>query len=179
MKKLLKFFIGGTACFILFLYLVAPLVTIGEESFRFFEYIKYIFANISGILKNGEVSQMDMLHIVVVWLVMLVIIVAPVLCLLVVAVKGILSGLFTRKNLRVVTTELLSFVFSGFLIGFSYYLVHKYTLPIDASSLQTEFVKIACSNIWQPLLYISTFGSLLLSGLTIYANSIKKKEEDE
>ncbi len=179
MKKILKFFIGGTACFILFLYFVSPLVTIGEEYFSFWEYIKYIFTNISEVLKNGNISQIDMLHIVVVWLVVLVIIVVPVLCLLVVAVKGILSGLFTRKNLKVITAELLSFAFSGFLIGFSYYLVNKYTLPMDANYLQKEFVKIACYNIWQPLLYISAFGSLLLSGLTIYVNSLKKKKEDE
>ena len=179
MKKILKFFVGGSASFILFLYLVAPIVKIGEENFLFFGYIKYILGNISNILKSTEVSQVDMLYVVVVWLVMLIIIVAPAICLLVVAIKGILSGLFTNKNLRVVTTGLLSFVFSGFLIGFSYYLVYKYVLPIEANRLQIEFVKIACTNIWQPLLYISAFGSLLLSGLTIYANSIKKESSDK
>ncbi|MBQ8292949.1 MAG: hypothetical protein IJX78_03970 [Bacilli bacterium] len=179
MKKLLKFIIGGLACLILLMYLVLPFVKVGEESYNFFTYIGYIFTNISLALKNTTFNSIEMLHTVVAWLLILVIVVAPILCLITVAVKGVFSGLLTKRDLKVVSAELLSFVFSGFLIGFSYYLVYKYTLSYEANQLQIEMVKIACSSVWQPLLYISAFGSLALAGMTVYANSMKKKKEKE
>ncbi len=179
MKKLLKFIIGGIACLILLMYLVLPFVKVGDENYNFFTYIGYIFTNISLALKNTDFTSIEMLYTVLAWLLILVIVVAPVLCLINVGVKGVFSGLLTRKDLKVVSTELLSFVFSGFLIGFSYYLVYKYTLSVEANQLQIEMVKIACSSVWQPLLYISAFGSLALAGMTMYTNSIKKKKKIE
>jgi hypothetical protein len=58
-------------------------------------------------------------------------------------------------------------------------LVYKYSLPVDANALQLEFVKMACNNVWQPVLYVSAFGSLLLVGINLLANDIKNKKEEE
>lgn len=179
MKKLLKLLVGIIAGLILLLYLIMPFVKVGEESFNFLGYINHIFSNINGALKNGEFTQVQMLHTVIAWLLILVVVCVPILCLIAIGIKGILSGIFTNRKLKVISVEALSFVFSGFLISFSYYLVYKYTLPTEANQLQMELVKIACSNIWQPLLYISAFGSLFLVGLNMFANSIKKKEVEE
>ena len=179
MKKLFKLLIGIIACSILFLYLVLPLVKIEGENYHLVEYLKYIFDNISATFKNLDFTQVDMLWNVVVWLLMLVIITSPIGCLVVVALKGITSGLLTKRNLTVISLELLSFAFSAFLIGICYYLLNKYSLSSDANQLQIAMVKIACTHIWEPTLYISAFGSLLLSGLTIYTNSIKKKMPKE
>ena len=179
MKKILKFLIGIIACSILLLYLATPFVKVGENSYHLVGYIKYIFENLSLTFKNTNFTQVDMLYNVIVWLLMLVIVISPIGCLIMIGLRGILSGVFTKKDLKLVSVELLSFAFSGFLIIICYYLLNKYTLPVDANQLQIATVKIACSHIWQPILYISAFGSLLMSGLNIYANAIKKKVKKE
>lgn len=179
MKKFLKFLIGAIACSILLLYLATPFVKVGENSYHLVEYLKYIFDNLSQTFKNTDFTQVDMLYNVIVWLIILIIVISPIGCLILIGLRGILSGVFSKKDLKLISIELLSFMFSGFLIVMSYYLLNKYTLPLDANQLQIATVKIACSHIWQPVLYISAFGSLLMSGLNIYANAIKKKEEVE
>ena len=65
------------------------------------------------------------------------------------------------------------------LLILSYNLIYKYSLPIDANALQVELVKIACLHIWQPVLYISAFGSLMLVGINIFLNDIKEKKDEE
>ncbi len=179
MKKILKFSIGIIACIILILYLSTPFVIIKEEEYYLAEYLKYIFDNISLTFKNTSFTQVDMLYNAVVWLVMLVVVATPIGCLIIIGLRGILSGVFTKKNLRLITIELLSFSFSGFLIIISYYLLNKYSLTSYANHLQIAIVSIACSHVWQPILYISAFGSLLMCGLNIYANAIKKKEKKQ
>lgn len=179
MKKFFKFLIGIIACSILLLYLATPLVKVGEENYHIYEYLKYILENLSATFKNTSFTQVDMLYNVIVWLIMLIIILSPVGCLVVIGLRGILSGIFTKKDLKLVSIELLSFAFSSFLIIICYYLLNEYVLPADANQLQVATVKIACSHIWQPVLYISAFGSLLMSGLNIYANAIKEKKKTE
>lgn len=179
MKKFLKFLIGAIACSILLLYLATPFVKVGENSYHLVEYLKYIFDNLSQTFKNTDFTQVDMLYNVIVWLIILIIVISPIGCLILIGLRGILSGVFSKKDLKLISIELLSFMFSGFLIVMSYYLLNKYTLPLDANQLQIATVKIACSHIWQPVLYISAFGSLLMSGLNIYANAIKKKDKKE
>jgi hypothetical protein len=55
----------------------------------------------------------------------------------------------------------------------SYYILKEYSLPINANQIQISFVKIANTHIWQPLIYISSFGSLAICGLNMYANLMK------
>ncbi len=179
MKKILKLVIGGIAGFILFLYLTMPLVKVEGENLSFIGYLTQIFDNMGEVLADNTLSQMDMLYGLIAWLFILVALCAPIGCLITIGIKAILSGVFTKRNLKMLTLELVSFVASGFLILFFYYLVHYYTLPSDANGLQIIFVKIACSHIWQPLLYISAFGTLFLLGLNIYVNSMKKNKKEE
>lgn len=180
MRKILKLVIGSIAGVIVLMYLIFPFVKIDSVKYTTFEYIKYIIENISLVFKSTELSDVDMLYTVVAWLLMLIIVVGPIVCLVIISVKGILSGLLTKKKLKVIYLECLSFLFSGTLLILSYHLVHNYSLPVDANPLQIEFVKMACVNNWQPLLYISAFGSLFLVGVNIFSNNIKhKKDEDD
>ena len=179
MRKLLKLIIGIISSIILLMYLTLPFVKIGDDKYRVFEYIKYIFDNISITFKNVELTDVDMLYIVVAWLLMFILVIVPIISLLIIAIKGCLSGLLSKKKLKIIYLECLAFVFSGTLIVLSYYLVHKYSLPVDANLLQIEFVKMACNNVWQPVLYVSAFGSLLLVGFNLLANDIKHKKEEE
>ena len=45
MRKLLKLIIGIISSIILLMYLTLPFVKIGDDKYRVFEYIKYIFDN--------------------------------------------------------------------------------------------------------------------------------------
>ena len=179
MRKLLKLIIGIISSIILLMYLTLPFVKIGDDKYKVFEYIKYIFDNISMTFKNVELTDVDMLYTVVAWLLMFIIVIVPIISLVVISIKGLLSGLLSKKKLKVIYLECLSFVFAGTLIALSYYLVYKYSLPVDANALQLEFVKMACNNVWQPVLYVSAFGSLLLVGINLLANDIKNKKEEE
>lgn len=175
MKKFLKFLIGIIASSILLLYIVTPFVKVGDTSYYLVGYLKYILENLSLTFKNVNFTQVDMLYNVIVWLLMIVIVLSPIGCLILIGIRAILSSLLTKKDLKLISVELISFLFSGFLILMSYYLLNKYTLPLEASQLQIAAVKIACSHVWEPILYISAFGSLLMSGLNIYANALKEK----
>lgn len=179
MRKLLKLVIGVIASVILLMYLTMPFVKIGDVKYTAFEYIKCIFENISMVFKNTELTDVDMLYSVFAWLIIFVIVITPIICLVIIAIKGLLSGLLSKKKLKVIYLECLSFVFAGTLLVLSYYLVHKYSLPVDANLLQIEFVKMSCANVWQPVLYVSTFGSLLLVGINILSNSMKDNKDDD
>ena len=54
MRKLLKLIIGVISSIILLMYLTLPFVKIGDDKYKVFEYIKYIFDNISMTFKNVE-----------------------------------------------------------------------------------------------------------------------------
>lgn len=179
MKKLLKIIVGAVAFAILFLYLVLPFVKIGEESYLFIEYLWYILDIIKIEFSNIQFTDVDVFYRIIVWSILVIIICIPVICLALVTIKAILSGVFSNRNLKTTILEIASLVSSLFLIAACYYLLNEYSLPKDANQLQITMVRIACSHIWQPLLYISAFGSLFIRGVALYANSIKKKEKKE
>ena len=173
MKKLLKLSMGITGCVILILYLIFPLVIVNKESYSFFRYLKYILNNITLTFKTPGFNQIDMLYNVIVWLGMLVLMIVPLICLLIIAIKGLI-GTWKNKKINIISPTIISFVFSMLIIGLGYYLLNIYTLPGTANQLQIAIVKISCNHIWQPLLYISTFGSLLMLGINIYTNAVEK-----
>ena len=180
MRKLLKLVIGVISSIILLMYWTLPFVRINGDKYTVLAYIKFICKQIGVVFKNPELSQIDMLYSVIAWLLLLIIVSIPIISLLVIAIKSLLSGLLSKKKLKIIYLECLSFVFAGLLLILSYYLIYRYSLPVDANTLQIEFVKIACLHIWQPVLYVSAFGSLLLVGINLLANDIKpQKEENE
>ena len=54
MRKLLKLIIGVISSIILLMYLTLPFVKIGDDKYKVFEYIKYIFDNLMSILSDGR-----------------------------------------------------------------------------------------------------------------------------
>jgi hypothetical protein len=86
MRKLLKLIIGVISSIILLMYLTLPFVKIGDDKYKVFEYIKYIFDNISMTFKNVELTDVDMLYTVVAWLLMFIIVIVPIISLVVISI---------------------------------------------------------------------------------------------
>ena len=172
MLKKFKLSISIISCLILILYLTIPIVVINDKSYSFLRYLGYILDNISITFKTLEFNQIEKLYIVLVWLMMFVIITIPIICLIISAFKSIKSC-FNDRKLKIIPLVIISFIISCLILLISYYILKEYSLPINANQIQISFVKIANTHIWQPLIYISSFGSLAICGLNMYANLMK------